>query len=147
MSGPYVTYAEDGTLVLVDPDAAGVVEATAKDFCKKLLAANADRVAHFYERSRAYRAQGQEVCFVLLDTEDSRAAMLIAELMPGHTGHTGHRFARGLVNFDGMVSLLEAMQEGMSSAWTGAGDDDLPVVVMSAGAVLVTTHRGPRGAR
>lgn len=76
--------------------------------------------------------------------EDSRAAILVEELMPGHTGH---RFARGLVSFDGMVSLLEAMQEGMSSAWMGAGDDDLPVVVMSAGAVLVTTHRGPRGAR
>lgn len=138
----HITHACDGTLVLVDPDASAMVEAVGKDACKSLLAANAERLAHFAERARGR----DDVCFVLLDVDDARGAALADVLMPGHDWQQYRRrgetpIARGLATFDGMVSVLEGISEGLASAWMHCGDDDLPVVVMTAGAVLVTHHR------
>jgi hypothetical protein len=138
----YITHAIDGTLVLVDPDGSEMVEALGKISCMRLLDANAERLAHFAERARG-RAN---VCFVLLDVDDPRGAALADVLMPGHDWQQYRRrgevpIARGLATFDGMVGVLESLQEGLASAWMRCGDDDLPVVVMTAGAVLVTQHR------
>lgn len=138
----HITHACDGTLVLVDPDASALFEALGKDACKRLLAANAERVEHFAERARGR----DDVCFVLLDVDDARGAALADVLMPGHDwqqyrdrGETP--IARGLATLGGMVGVLEQIQEGLAYAWMFCGDDDLPVVVMTEGAVLVTQHR------
>lgn len=144
---PHVTHACDGTLVLVDPDATAMVKALSKDACKRLLAANAERLAHFADRARGR----DDVCFVLLDADDTRGAALADVLMPGHDwqayrGRGEKPVARGLTTLGGMVRALEAMQEGLSSAWMFCGDGDLPVVVMTEGAVLVTHHRRAGGA-
>ena len=138
----HITHACDGTLVLVDPDASELIAALDKDACKSLLAANAERLAHFAER-----AIGRvDVCFVLLDVDDSRGAALADVLMPGHDWQQYRRrgekpLARGLATLSGMVGVLEEIQDGLASAWMFCGDDDLPVVVMTEGAVLVTHHR------
>jgi len=139
---PYVTHACDGTLVLVDPDASAMVEALGKAACKRLLAANAERLERFAERAR----RRDNVCFVLLDVDDARGAALADKLMPGHDWQSYRDrgeapVARGLAGLGGVVRYLEAIQEGLSSAWMFCGDDDLPVVVMTGGAVLVTHHR------
>ncbi len=68
--------------------------------------------------------------------------------MPGHDWQQYRRrgaqpVARGLATFDGMVSVLEGISDGLASAWKFCGDEDLPVVVMTAGAVLVTNPRSP----
>ncbi len=138
----YITHACDGTLVLVDPDAPELIAVLGKDACKSLLAANAERLAHFAERARGR----DDVCFVLLDVDDPRGAALADVLMPGHDWQQYRRrgekpLARGLATFDGMVSVLEGISDGLASAWMFCGDEDLPVVVMTAGAVLVTNHR------
>ena len=138
----YITHASDGSLVLVDPDASAMIAALGKDACKRLLAANAEWVEHF-----AARAQGRDdVCFVLLDVDDPRGAALAAVLMPGHDWQPyrdrGEKpLARGLAMLSGMVSVLEGISDGLASAWMFCGDDDLPIVVMTEGAVLVTQHR------
>lgn len=138
----HITHACDGTLVLVDPAVPAMIAALGKDACKGLLAANAERVEHF-----AARAQGRtDVCFVLLDVDDARGAALADVLMPGHNWQQYRRrgetpIARGLATLDGLIGVLEQIQEGLASAWMHCGDDDLPVVVMTAGAVLVTQHR------
>lgn len=138
----HLTHASDGALVLVDPDASAMAAALGRDACKRLLAANAERVEHF-----AARAQGRDnVCFVLLDVDDPRGAVLADKLMPGHDWQQyrdrGEKpLARGLATFDGMVHVLEGIEEGLASAWMHCGDNDLPVVVMTAGTVLVTQRR------
>lgn len=137
-----ITHACDGSLVLVDPDAFALAEALGKGACKNLLAANAERLAHFAERARGR----YDVCFVLLDVDDVRGAALADVLMPGHDWqqyrNRGEKpLARGLATLDGMIGVLEQIQEGLASAWMHCGDDDLPVVVMTEGAVLVTQHR------
>lgn len=136
------THACDGTLVLVDPAASAMTAALGKDACKSLLAANAERLAHFAERARGL----DNVCFVLLDVDDPRGAALADKLMPGHDWQQYRRrgetpIARGLATLGGMVGVLEQIQEGLAYAWMHCGDEDLPVVVMTAGAVLVTHHR------
>lgn len=138
----YITHACDGSLVLVDPDASAIIAALGKDACKRLLAANAERLAHFAERARGR----DDVCFVLLDVDDARGAALADVLMPGHDWQQyrdrGEKpLARGLATFAGMVGVLEEIQDGLASAWMFCGDNDLPVVVMTEGAVLVTRHR------
>ena len=53
----HITHACDGTLVLVDPDASAMIAALGKDACKRLLAANAERLAHFAEWPADLRVQ------------------------------------------------------------------------------------------
>lgn len=145
---PFAFRACDGAMVLVDTKASAIVEALAKDACQRLLAANAERLEHFAER-----AKGRDnVCFVLLDVDDPRGAAVAERLMPGHDWQSYRRrgekpVARGLATFDGMIDVLEVIEEGLSSAWSFCGDNDLPVVVMTGGAVLVTSHRSKGGAR
>lgn len=136
----HITHACDGTLVLVDPAASAMIAALGKDACKSLLAANAERLAHYAGLNR------DDVCFVLLDVDDARGAALADVLMPGHDWQQyrdrGEKpLARGLATLDGMIGVLEQIQEGLASAWMHCGDNDLPVVVMTEGAVLVTQHR------
>lgn len=146
---PYLTHADDGTLVLVDSDGAAVARVVAKRNCTALLALNEERVRHFLQRAHAHRAES--LCLVVLDVDDPRGGELAGKLMPGHDWQAcrdrGERpVACGLVRLGGMIDYLETLEDGASSAFMWCPDDALPIVVMTDGAVMTTFRMLPKGA-
>lgn len=141
-----VTRADDGTLVLVDPDAAAVAEAVARHNCEAFLALNADRVEHFLRRAATLRAEGRrDLCLVILDVDDSLGSELADVLMPGYDWQAirdrGEKpVARGLVTLSGMVDVFEQVAAQHATALKACPRDHLPVVVMTGGGVLVTSR-------
>lgn len=149
----YVTTAPDGTLVLVDPEAAAVMEVLATRACEMLLALNEDRVEHFLRRAVALRSEGRtDLCMVALDVDDALGGELAGLLMPGHDWQVYRDrgelpVARGLTTREGMADLLERVRPRTAEVLRGCPDDCLPIVTMAGGGILVTVRLLPtRGA-
>lgn len=131
----------DGQLVLDDPEGLAVLTAVGKHNCRATFDANAERVAHFVQRS-SLRAPGEQPCvMVILNVDNSLAGELADVLMPG-TDWQAFRaegqipFARGLAAREGIQKVIDEF-DGAASAKLRAITDVLPVVVMDHNVIEV----------
>lgn len=142
---PHVKRTADGTLVLHDPDAAGMVAAVE---CENLLAMCADRVQHFARRMVERGSDPRETSILLVDVEDAHGGALADLLMPGHDWQAyrdrgEHPVAVGLVPSRGMAPVVDAIQGGAAEALTCVDDGHAAVIVVAGGSCSVRSVRLP----
>lgn len=134
----------NGELVLVDPVAAGIIQAVNMyngDNCRRTLEMQVDRVVHFTRRIRDLKKNPMEVTVVLLNVDDELGGALADILMPGHDWQAYRDcgevpFARGLAGREGIQEMLDEVcpEEGKKLREAGPV---VTVVVMDHGAVRV----------
>jgi hypothetical protein len=141
----YVTEV-DGKLVLVDPVAAGLLQALEKfndpkDKCRHTLDIQVDRVCHFTRRIRDLQKDPMEVTIVLLNVDDPLGGQVADILMPGHDWQAFRDrgevpFARGLAGREGLQSMLDELDEKAGQKLREAGPV-VTVIVMDHGMIEV----------
>lgn len=130
----------DGQLVLVDPVAAGVVQAVAEHNCGDTLAMNSDRVAHFIERARVLGKSADEVVITVINVDTPIGGLLADALMPGFDWQAIRDrgevpFARGLAGREGIQGALDELYPSAGEALRDA--DGFAVVVVDHGVAAV----------
>lgn len=85
----YVEQTEDGTLVLHDPAAEGVIAAVeshnagvARANCRRVFVENAERIHHFQGRVAALGRTPADTVIVVLSVDDRLGGVLTEHLMP-----------------------------------------------------------------
>lgn len=105
---------EDGTFILIDPVAVGVIRAINKDNCKSTLKMNIDRMAHFEARVSELKRTPADAVIVIIKVDDPNGGPIADALMPNcnwqeirDRGETP--FARGLADREGMQEVLDSI--------------------------------------
>jgi hypothetical protein len=141
----YVEVVND-QLVLVDPVAAGVIQALQQfkgnvGTCRHTLEIQLERVVHFTRRIRELGKNPIEVTIVLLNVEDPWGGLMADILMPGHDWQPYRDrgevpFARGLAGREGMQGVLDELDPKEGAKLREAGPV-VTVIVMDHGEVKV----------
>jgi len=134
----------DGQLVLIDPVAAGVLQAINQyngSNCRHTLEIQLERVVHFTRRIRELRKNPAEVTIVLLNVNDPWGGAMAEILMPGHDWKPYRDrgevpFARGLAGREGLQGVLDEIDPKEGAKLREAGPV-VTVVVMDHGVVEV----------
>lgn len=134
----------DDQLVLVDPVAAGVIQAINQyngKSCLHTLETQLERVVHFTRRIRELGKKPTEVTIVLLNVDDPWGGSLADILMPGHDWQQYRDrgevpFARGLAGREGLQSILDEIEPKEGTKLREAGPV-VTVIVMDQGKVEV----------
>ena len=108
----------NGTLVLDDPDALGMIKAVARHNCRLTFEGQAERVAHFKRRISEKNLSPDGVVIVLLNVNDSCGKMLADVLMPGQDvmwqsmrDEGQIPFARGLAGREGIEEAVATLDQ------------------------------------
>lgn len=109
----HLEVAEDGQLVLVDPQAFAAMLAVNKHNCLATAAVNAERIAYFKERVVTLGRTAVDTVIVILNVDDPNGGALAAALMPGMDRlWQGYRdegktpYARGLAVREGVLQFV-----------------------------------------
>lgn len=135
----YVTEV-DGQLVLVDPVAAGIIEAinglNAKCYnnCIITFHSQMDRVEHFAKRIKELNNDPKNVVILLANVDNDLGAALADALMPGYDWQQFRDrgeipFARGLVARAGIQNLLDNINPLEGEKLRNANDNIAVLVV------------------
>lgn len=113
----------DGTVVLYDPQAEGVIHAVEsanreryEAACKTYFEQNEERLQWFVDRVCNRKSQGKDlvVCFC---ADDPRASQMLDVLMPGHDWNQYREqglvpFGRGIAPREPVLAMLEELYQG-----------------------------------
>lgn len=133
-----IELADDGTLVMVDPDAAALIGAVA---CENLYRLNEERVAHFARRMVERGLRPEDVLITCLDVNDKVGERVASVLMPGYNWQ-GIRdegewpVARGLAVRLPLLDLAEQLSPGIVEA-NPLRVGEAQVLVIAGGAVVL----------
>jgi hypothetical protein len=130
----------DGQLVLIDPVAAGVIEAVnsynSKQYnhCIITFHSQIDRVVHFAKRIKELNNDPKNVVILLANVDNDLGAALADALMPGYDWQQFRDrgevpFARGLVARAGIQSLLDNINPSEGEKLRNANDNIVVLVV------------------
>ena len=138
----HIDIGPDGELVLVDPEAFGVVMAVAMhnhaislQNCKSILEMNSERVEHFRNRANILEKPASEVVIVLANVDPIYGKAIADLLMPGFNwdeirSRQETPFARGLAGREFVQSFLKLVDEMAYQKLIAVTSDVLSVVVI-----------------
>jgi hypothetical protein len=107
-----IIQADDGTLILDDPDALAMVTAVERYNCRATFQEQEERIRHFARRIQERGTTKEAYVIVVLNVNDMFGGVLAEKLMPGHDwqpirdlGQTP--FARGLCLRPWLQNVME----------------------------------------
>ena len=129
----------NGNLVLVDPEAAAMIEVVNKHNCGLTFEANKDRIDHFRRRAVELGKSPREVVIVVANVDDPKGAILAEALMPGFDWGAIRAldqvpFARGLAMRDGVMEFAKLVDPNIDP---GLDPVTVQVVVVDFGTVQI----------